>query len=225
MTGRRVDSILVVDSNSYGRLDARLARVLRGLGAHREKSSGFSSVRDEHARFHDLDAYDLAIVHESDALKDGGAFMERCWGGTIPCVVFSGGIERGSKESDRLLRVPDTDLIAHAEEGVSFLERYGLLHLTAWTRGVGPAVRAEVVATCGKIRVPFLALRDAGGPTAPNLVELAHHLRQWFDSPSALSRIDLLERLLDEASAVPASGSLQHIRTIFHTIDEIIQLV
>ena len=151
--------------------------------------------------------------------------MERCWAGRTRCVVFSGGIERGRKESERLICVPDTDLIEHAEEGVSFLERFGLLHLTAWTRGARQAVRAEVVSVCGKIRAPFLAPHAATGPVLPDFSGIVEQLRQWSNNPHFLSRIDLLSRLLTAESFDPGSATPDRIRAVFHAIDEIIQIV
>jgi hypothetical protein len=210
-----------VDSHGWGRLEARLPRVVAALGAYAGRASAFASPRIEGSRaFHDLAGYDLALVHESDARKDDGAFLERCWTAATPCVLYSGGIDRGRTLSPRLLEVPDDLLIAHAEDGAAFLEQTGRLQLGAWTRGVVDARRAEVNELCRRLRSPFLS-NPQHAVTAADLSTLSA-LRGWSTDATFLRRVSELEAIFEHLAAAlePADAALsqQIVQLLSHIV-------
>lgn len=199
--------ILVVDSHNDQRPDARLPSVLAALGRFRSSAEGFRSVRRPTDRgFHDLLAYDLALVHESDARLDNAAFYKLCVRVQTPCVLFSGGTGRASGESSRLLFVADRDLLTNAEDGIVFLQRTGRLDLTAWTQGLAAARRAEIHRLCEPLR---RVLRRGEPDHSELLIALdvvPKSLRGWCDSRELES---LLDSLLAIFSTVPGEDPLR----------------
>jgi hypothetical protein len=215
--GRRVGSILVVDSQFLGRPEARLPRVLASLKSYRERAHAYGSTRPgAGADYHDVDAFDLALVHLGDADDEDQVFHRRCWRANVPCVVYSGNPDRIKAESPRLLYLSDTNVFEHAEEGIRFLEATGLLSLHAWTRGRQAACEAEVASLCHRIRQPFLP----GSPPAPLpqvWPELVRQLRDWSDDQRYLTRVNSLEQIgAPGASAIPGGVS-----RLFDLLDEL----
>jgi hypothetical protein len=198
MTGHPIAAILVVDSRGSRTVEARLPRVLAALGRFAGRAHGFEATRRaDRGDFHDLAAYDVALLHEADVQKDDQVFFERCWKGRLPCVVFSGGIDRGREDSGRLLFLRDLDVLAHAEDGLAFLERTGRLALSAWTRGERAARQAEVLALCNRLRRPLLAARPVAA-AAPDWAALVGQLGDWSEERRYRARVEELERLSAE---------------------------
>jgi hypothetical protein len=189
-------SILVVDSRDAGRPEARLPQVLAALRGYRARSTGVTTTwLADGSGQHDLEAYDLALVHETDAERDEGAFLRRCEQGSKPCVLYSGGVDQAEARSPRLLIVRDSDVLAHAEDGVSFLERYGRLSTIAWTRGFRAARLAEATTLINQLRTPLLLPSPANNAATPAWASIVEQLRDWSDDPRYLDRVDRLERL------------------------------
>jgi hypothetical protein len=209
-------SILVVDSRDAGRPEARLPQILAALRGYQARSTGVTTTwLADGSGQQDLEAYDLALVHQTDAERDEGAFLRRCEQGVKPCVLCSGGVDQAEARSPRLLIIRDADVLAHAEDGVTFLERYGRLSPIAWTRGLRAARLAEATTLINQLRTPLLlpfpANHDADA--TPAWASIVEQLRDWSDDPRYLDRVDRLERL-DRRS--PADLS-----TILEVLDEL----
>ena len=189
--------ILIVDSHNDQRPDARLPQVLAALGRFAADGEGFRSVRRPiDGNFHDLAAYHLALVHESDARLDNGAFYKLCVRAATPCVLYSGGTDRAAADSPRLLILSDRDLLGHAEDGILFWQRTGRLDLTAWTQGLRTAKRAEAHRLCEPLR----KLLRGGTGVAPaereGLALLPEALRPWCDSEEGVGSLGELSAML-----------------------------
>ncbi len=191
--------ILVIDSHNDQRPDARLPRLLAALGQFEVYAEGFRSVRRlPENDFHDLSAYDLALVHESDARLDNAAFFKMCVRAIRPCVLFSGGTGRAMQQSSRLLLISDTDLIAHAEAGIEFWRRTARLDLTAWTQGLQAACRAEIHRLCEPLR-KLLRSGVAGVPAdeIQALANIPEGLRVWCQSEEYQATVGRLSAILE----------------------------
>ncbi len=190
--------ILVVDSHNDQRPDARLPRLLASLGQFGPNAEGFRSVRRlPDNEFHDLSAYDVALVHESDARLDNGGFYKVCARATTPCVLFSGDTGRATAQSPRLLFLSDSDATAHAEAGLLFWRRTGRLDLTAWTQGLAAARRAEVHRLCDPLRkVLRLETADALAVEWDAIEGLPARLRDWGETPGYHQAVEDLCQIL-----------------------------
>lgn len=203
--------ILIVDSHNDQRPGARLPQVVGALGRFVAHGEGFRSVRrPSDGSFHDLAAYDLALVHESDARLDNGAFYKLCVRTTTPCVLYSGGTDRAAADSPRLLILSDRDLLRHAEDGILFWQRTVRLDLTAWTQGLRAAVQEEAHRLCEPLRKLLRGVRGPGPAERQALTLLPNTLRSWCgvseEGMRSLEELSAILRTL-QSSDDEASGT------------------
>jgi hypothetical protein len=178
------------------------------------QAEGFLSVRrPSDGEFHDLTTYHIALVHESDAELDNGAFYKTCVCASTPCVLFSGGTLRAKSETPRLLYLSDSDVLAHSEAGITFWQRTGRLDLTAWTKGMSDACRAEIHRLCEPLRRLLRSASDVLPPAEYQAAKaVPEKLTEWCASTDCQRSLQGLSTLLDALPANDAPASAGWLR-------------
>jgi hypothetical protein len=199
--------ILLVDSRDSGSADPRLRRVARALGRYAGGAEGYFGVRRAaDGALHDLSAFDLALIHETDARKGDAAFYDLCRQAATPCVLYTGARADVRAVSERLLLLSDTDVLAHAEAGADFLRETGALNLTVWTEGLHSARVHAVAEICGGLRQAVLF--------GPSPLQAALPDAQWSAALTRLrasSHNPRFQRVLTKIEAALAEVSGQEV--------------